>query len=373
MNTGWILLVLFALAGRGLAAGTPPRADNERHAARAADALQSWYNAESGLYRTTGWWNSANAITALADYSRVSGSKRYWPVFSNTLAAAQQTFPGFLNKFYDDEGWWALAWIDVYDLTRDPRYLAMAQSIFTDMAGGWDNTCAGGIWWNKDRKYKNAIANELFLDVAAALASRTADEQRSEYLNWAEKEWHWFAQSGMIDDSHLINDGLNDACVNNGKTAWSYNQGVILGGLAELSKSSGDAALLPEAEKIAEAAITTLTDANGILHDPCEPKCGADGTQFKGILVRNLRILDETQRVKGYERFILANADSVGAQTRSKNHRLGPQWAAPFGHPDASSQSSALDLQVAAAALTEKTEHTETQPVSNPEGCFAIK
>jgi len=357
-RVAWVLLILCAVAGRGLGAGTPQRADDERHAALAAGALQSWYNTESGLYRTTGWWNSANAITALADESRVSGSRKYWPVFSNTLTAAQQTSPGFLNKFYDDEGWWALAWIDVYDLTRDGRYLTIAESIFADMAGGWDSTCAGGIWWSKDRKYKNAIANELFLSVAAALANRTADEPRREYLNWANKEWHWFRQSGMINASHLVNDGLNNSCANNGQTTWSYNQGVILGGLVELSKSNGDAVLLSHAQVIAGAAIATLTDSHGILHDTCEPKCGADGTQFKGILVRNLSNLDDTQQVQDYERFIRANADSVWAQTRPKSHRLGSQWAAPFGAANASSESSALDLLVAAAALPEKTAGT---------------
>jgi len=358
------VLLIFAFAGQKLGAGTPPHTDYAQRAALAADALQLWYSAESGLYRTTGWWNSANAITALADESRVSGSKKYWPVFSNTLVAAQKTSPGFLNKFYDDEGWWAMAWIDVYDLTREARYLAMAQSIFADMAGGWDETCAGGIWWSKDRKYKNAIANELFLDVAAALANRTEGAEQRGYAEWAQKEWRWFAQSGMINSSHLINDGLNSdgpngACVNNGRTVWSYNQGVIVGGLAELAKRKPDDALLPEARQIAEAAMTTLTDAQGILHDACEPKCGADGTQFKGILVRNLRILNEAQTVQGYEGFVLANAESVWGQTRRQNDHLGPQWAAPFGASDASSQSSALDLLVASAAAAQKAGHAE--------------
>jgi predicted alpha-1,6-mannanase (GH76 family) len=186
-----------------------------------------------------GWWNSANAITVLADYSRIADSKQYDGVFASTFTAAQRKNPGFLNKFYDDEGWWALAWIDVYDQTGNARYLGIAESIFTDMAGGWSDTCGGGIWWSKDRKYKNAIANELFLSVAAHLANRTADASRREYLNWANKEWAWFRVSGMINSSHLINDGLDNrgsettatACTNNGGTVWSYNQGVILGGL----------------------------------------------------------------------------------------------------------------------------------------------
>ncbi len=113
--------------------------------------LQSWYDPATGLYKTTGWWNSGNAITTLAEYTRVTGDKQYADVFPTTLSAAQHKFAGFLNDYYDDEGWWALAWIDVYDITHDPRYLRMSASIFEDMAKGWDTTGSGGIWWSKER------------------------------------------------------------------------------------------------------------------------------------------------------------------------------------------------------------------------------
>ena len=99
----------------------------------------------------------------------------YDATFANTFDKAQHASAGFLNDYYDDEGWWALAWIDVYDLTHEERYLGMAVAIFKDMAQGWDGTCGGGIWWSKERKYKNAIANELFLSVAAHLARRAKD------------------------------------------------------------------------------------------------------------------------------------------------------------------------------------------------------
>ncbi|MEO6912333.1 MAG: glycoside hydrolase family 76 protein, partial [Edaphobacter sp.] len=187
---------------------------NQARAQAAVDALQQWYTQENGLYRSTGWWNSANAITALANYSRISHSTKYLPIFANTLHAAQTAhdgFPGFINDYYDDEGWWALAWIDVYDLTGEAQYLQAAASIFDDMQLGWDTTtCGGGVWWSKSRKGKNAIENELFLAVAAALANRTAEpEQRRKYLAWAQKEWEWFHNSGMINREHLVNDGLN--------------------------------------------------------------------------------------------------------------------------------------------------------------------
>lgn len=322
------------------------------------ETLQEWYDPSTGLYKTTGWWNSGNAITVLADYARISKSSKYNQVFSNSLTAAQKTSVNFLNNFYDDEGWWALAWIDVYDLTGEKQYLAMAKTIFSDMAGGWDDTCGGGIWWSKDRGYKNAIANELFLSVAAHLANRDTANSAF-YLSWANKEWQWFSQTGMINSRKLINDGLGspdghttaNACANNGQTTWSYNQGVILGGLAELSKRNADPSLPLAAANIAKAAVTLLVDAKGILHDSCEPDCGADGEQFKGIFVRNLVKLNDVDPQTAYKTFIKTNAESIWMQSQGTNAQFGQVWSGPFGKANAATQSSALDALVAAAAL----------------------
>jgi len=333
-----------------------------QHSTDAVQALQRWYTPSTGLYQTTGWWNSANAITVLVDYARVSKSTQYYPILANTFTAAQKTSPAFLNKFYDDEGWWALAWIDAYDLTRNKDYLMMAESIFADMTGAWDSTCDGGIWWSKDKNYKNAIANELFLSVAAHLVNRTSGSARSQYLEWGNREWKWFQASGMINEKNLINDGLGNGrrqsvgtgCTNNGRTTWTYNQGVVLGGLAELSAANHDPALGQAAQKIAMAAITHLSDENGILHDPCEPKCGADAVQFKGIFVRNLVLLNKRHAQKSYETFINKNADILWKDARGPGFELSERWSGPFDSGNAASETSALDTLVGAATLQTK-------------------
>ena len=48
------------------------------------ETLQGWYVWGTGLWATTGWWNSANALTALVNYSIASGSGSYLPVVLNT-------------------------------------------------------------------------------------------------------------------------------------------------------------------------------------------------------------------------------------------------------------------------------------------------
>jgi len=70
------------------------------------------------------------------------------------------------------------------------------------------------------------------ITLAALLHQRTPGDQ--DYRAWALREWEWLRASGMIGPSGLINDGLTADCANNGGTTWTYNQGVILGGLAAL-------------------------------------------------------------------------------------------------------------------------------------------
>ena len=309
--------------------------------------LQSWYSPRTGLWKTTGWWNSANALTALIDYSRAAHSSQYRTAITQTYAA--NIHGGFINDYYDDEGWWALAWIDAYDLTGQQRYLQTAQRIFADMTDGWDDTCGGGIWWSKKRAYKNAIANELFLSVAAHLSNRGPTEKgRAEFAFWANRERSWFRDSGMIEKNHLISDGLTSTCKDNHKTKWTYNQGVILGGLAELARHDHGSTPFREADEIADAAIENLAGPDGILHEPCEPDCGADGSQFKGIFMRNLALLYRYAPTTTYRQFILRNAASILRCDQGPDHAFGLVWSGPPGKANASTQSSALDGLVAA-------------------------
>ncbi|MDR3701202.1 MAG: glycoside hydrolase family 76 protein [Candidatus Sulfopaludibacter sp.] len=351
MRTALAILV-GSLALGGQPEAQPHAANFLDEASLGIQTLQAWYNPATGLWITTGWWNSANATTVLVNYSRLRGSDQWKAAIENTFSVNAPK--GFLNTYYDDEGWWALAWIDAYDWTGDSRYLSMAESIFSDMTGGWDDTCSGGIWWSRKRTYKNAIANELFLSVAARLANREVSTSQASYLSWANREWQWFQASSMINAQHLINDGLTGACQNNGQTTWTYNQGVILGGLAELSRQAPDPAIPETARAIAAAATTWLTDERGILHDACEPNCGADGVQFKGIFVRNLAELDQSFPMPGYARFLAANAESIWNRAQGPGYQFGQTWSGPFDATNAGVQASALDCIIAAAETQRK-------------------
>ncbi len=337
--------VIFAVSG-GVTSLPLSGDDFNANTEAAATILQQWYNG-SGLWDTTGWWNAANCVEALENVIFANNDRQYLTVLTNTFNLNKSG--NFLNSYYDDEGWWANAWIRAYDLTGNTNFLSMAKTIFADLTTGWDTTntvCPGGVWWNKSHSYKNAIPNELFLLAAIRLHQRTpGDPGPFSYLYWATNEWTWFKASGMINAQNLINDGLTGSCQNNGQTTWTYNQGVILGGLVDLYKVTGDPSYLNQATAIANAATTSssLVDANGILHEPCESGgCGGDGPQFKGIFIRYLAYLYDVTRNPAYYTFLFKNAHSVWFSDRNTFNQLGLIWSGQFDTPDAARQSSAL-------------------------------
>ncbi|KAJ5166751.1 uncharacterized protein N7482_005532 [Penicillium canariense] len=73
-----------------------------------------------------------------------------------------------------DGGRWPLAWIAAYDVTNDDEYLELEQGIFSELTKAWGTRCGGGLPWNPESSYVNAITNELFLSVAAHLANRVS-------------------------------------------------------------------------------------------------------------------------------------------------------------------------------------------------------
>jgi predicted alpha-1,6-mannanase (GH76 family) len=219
--------------------------------------------------------------------------------------------------------------------------------------------------WDKTHDADNAIENSLYLTTAAKLANRKPHSpSEGYYLNEALNAYTFITTSGLINSQSLLNDGLRPyntsdplSCKNNGLATWSYNQGAIIPGLAEMTWSTGDKKYTDLAISIATAAVTLLTDKKGILHDTvCEPGCVGDSGQFKGVLARGVQFLVQRAGMGADTKallvgFLKRNADSIWNNARS-SASLGPLWSGPYLDSSVQAQSSALDAIIGAACVS---------------------
>jgi predicted alpha-1,6-mannanase (GH76 family) len=330
----------------------------------AADVLMSSYDPNKAWFPSS-WWNSAVALQTIGDYMQRTGDRRYLTQLDNTFEKDKGVFPAgvlsgdpllgnFTSRAIDDSEWWALTWVEAYDLTGNPKYLNMAVTIANYVYGYWDtSTCGGGVWWNAERTYKNAVTNGLWIRLTAELHNRMPGD--TQWLARSSTAWAWFQNSGMINANGLVNDGLTNACTNNGQTVWTYNQGMAIGAGLELWRATRDPKTLSSVKQLADAAIgPNALVTNGILTESCDATdqtCDDNGKQFKGIFMRYWTDLVDTTHDSRYAAFLEQQAESIWDDDRDAAGRLGTRWSGATNndHPnvfDWRTQASALSALI---------------------------
>lgn len=329
--------------------GIARAADYKSYADAGISRLMETYNNGNGLW-SSGWWQSANALTTVLNYMARGGTNDYSSIIANTYD--KNSSGGFKNEYLDDSAWWGLAWLLAYDKTGQTRYRDTAKGIADYMYEYWDtSSCNGGVWWTTARGYKNAITIELYIKLNAALYNRGGGG--TIYRDRALAGWNWFYGSGMINGQNLVNDGLNingSSCSNNNGSVWTYNQGVILGAAAELHRAFNGGNYLNQAQTLADAGMSNLVHGitGALRENACESaSCDNDQTLFKGIFMRNFYELNARQFQQRNKDFIQRNADVIWANDRNGNS-FGLFWSGVYEGNDPNRQSSATEALIAA-------------------------
>lgn len=364
-------LALTALQGARFALAAS-RQEYIDHAIDAANILCASYNTKDGLFDggdgSAGWWTSANALTTIGNVASLDASLlgTAEEIFSRTftkapyapVAAKYNVQRGtFLDDFFDDEGWWALAWLKAYDVTGNTTYLDEAKTIFAHIDAATNGHCGGRPWTRIDENNQiNSITNELYFALAASLANRVSDDRKDFYVGLANYQADWFYASGLLGSggNDLIVDALDiSTCQpNTSSTVWTYNQGVILGALVEMHHLTSDPTYLDTAYAIARGVTGHMVSADGVLTEYGYPDVQEGAEQFKGVFVRNLMYLYlAAPEEEGYRDFLTRNADVLWERGRDGSGRFGVNWQGPVRGVDAVSQGSGVDCLVAAAAV----------------------
>lgn len=129
------------------------------------------------------------------------GAERYWD-------ASLRPYPGFAPypgdrgntlTWFDDNGWWGLAFLDAYRATGVGRYLRDAERAFAFIAkAGW-NANGGGLWWNTAHLY---IAGEP-LAAGALLGARLLKLTGEGYFRGAILKFLDWADTDFLTERRL--------------------------------------------------------------------------------------------------------------------------------------------------------------------------
>ena len=111
------------------------------------------------------------------------------------------------ETWFDDNGWWGVAFVNAYHATGSKRWLNDAQRALDYIAAaGWDSR-SGGIWWNTTHPFKSgpALASDTLL--ATLLFQQTGSSadlaQARKFLTWANTGGGFSPANGLYADSSV--------------------------------------------------------------------------------------------------------------------------------------------------------------------------
>jgi predicted alpha-1,6-mannanase (GH76 family) len=323
------------------------------------------------------YWPQAHALDLLVDAWTRTGDTTFLTIITDWFIGVPQKNGGsFLNRYYDDMEWNALALLRAYQATGDEKWIRAAGEVWEDIKTGWNDHAGGGIMWEKeDRTGKNSCSNGPAAILAARLfrlLHQPAD------LEWAKKIFSWQRNTLFDTATGAVWDNVKEKEGNltiNKKWIFTYNQGTFLGAATELFDLTGDSLYLFDAIKAADYTLRSLVTPDGLLRD----EGNRDGGLFKGIFVRYLARLTRHHAIppaikKRYAEFLFKNANTLWNEGTDKKSLLcGPSWKTkPGENSDLTVALSGAILMEAVADLEKKgygkalTENTWPEWSGNP-------
>jgi hypothetical protein len=221
---------------------------------RWGDPRRGWYDARLGdrdRYPLATIWDivplfeslDAVAIASPTPANRsavarfASGAERY-------LNRGLRPVPGFspypgdrsvdTQTWFDDNGWWGLAFVNAYRATGARRWLKDAERALAYIAAaGWDRQ-TGGIWWNTSHPYKAGEALAAGTLLATLLYQQT---HSARYLNTARMFLAWANTAGFSASNGLYaGSNLNPTPIDYIEGPLIYAQAM----LCQLTSDDGD-------------------------------------------------------------------------------------------------------------------------------------
>lgn len=281
----------------------------------------------SYLWPMSGVFSSTNVLMEIK-------AKKYKPFQDSMIMAIEcyydvtrtppgyQAYPGKFEKsdrYYDDNGLVGIDYIDAYNSSKNPKYLAKAKEVFTFIKSGWSDDFGGGVSWLEGiRDQKPACSNGKATVLALKLYQTTKDKK---YLEEGKLFYNWMMTHLEDSTLHIIWNSFSTVSGQPDKVFYTYNTGTMIQSSVRLYKITGDKKYLKNAKQLAEGSYKYFikkTD-KGITYIDDLP-------WFNVVLFRGYQELYEVDRNPKYVDAIISGADWAWENARDEAGLIYKDW-----------------------------------------------
>jgi predicted alpha-1,6-mannanase (GH76 family) len=228
-------------------------------------------------YRTFGTWHywwQAHLLDNLVDAQVRDPQPERKSKIARQIRAHALRNTGWVNDYYDDMAWLALA------LERASRLAGVEKpgalkKLSEQFLNAWVPEDGGGIPWRKQDQFFNAPAN----GPAAIFLARYDDRLRR-----AQQMSDWIDETLIDPETHLVFDGIKAGSLV--RAQYTYCQGAVIGLDVELAARTQDPDHAARVHRLVKAVRDNMAP-DGII----KGAGGGDGGLFNGILARYLALV----------------------------------------------------------------------------------
>lgn len=270
----------------------PASGQSTVHAERALEVQQyiqkTFWNKQTDLYAGRAdkpepdfVWGGGVAFSSLVGAARsdrkwqplmrnyFGGLDRYWDSKAKVPGYEPSPTAGNGNdKYYDDNAWMVLTFVEAHELTGESRYLRRADETLTFVLSGWDEEMGGGIWWHEDHKdaSKNTCVNAPAA-VGCLEIAKHAPKKAAKLIAEAKKIVEWTNKTLQLPNG-LFADRIEIPSGKIHRGTLTYNTGLMMRANLGLFQQTKEDAYLTEAKRIARAGESLLDPKTGAYRDP---------------------------------------------------------------------------------------------------------
>ncbi len=214
------------------------------------------------------------------------------------------------SRFYDDNQWIGIAYMDAYNRAKDSTYLHLSEEIYGFMLTGYDTLAGGGLYWKEfDSTTKNTCSNGPGIVLALQLFKAT---NKKKYLDTAMLLYDWVNKNLQAPDGvYYDNIGLPSGTIDTRK--FTYNTGTMLQSNVLLYEITGNKKYLLMAQRQAAVSLQVFYK-NGLF---------PDNYWFNAVLLRGYASLFKVDGEKKYISAFKSYADKIWKTQRDGRNLVG--------------------------------------------------